>query len=160
MRYQLERFLFWIVLILAGVIPRRPFLASGRMFGRLAYLLDIRHRKVAYENFAIAFPAASIAQTRQTIVSCYKFFGSYLFDMLTHFPKFRPERMVEFEYEGLEHLKGAYARGKGVLILTGHLGAWELMGMAHGFKGFPLGVIARRLDNPNLNHLLERLRTL
>src|SRR4029453_8425794 len=96
---------------------------------------------------------------RQTIISCYEFFGSYLFDMLTHFPKFRRERNAEFEFEGLEHLEDAYACGKGVIILTGHLGAWELMGMAHGSKGFPLGVIARRLDNPYLNVLLEKLRT-
>jgi len=159
MRFQLERFLFWIVRLLARIIPRDAFLAAGRMFGRLAYLLDNRHRKVAYENFALAFPGASTDQTRQTIISCYKFFGSYLFDMLTHFPKFRPERAAELEFEGIEHLEKAYARGKGVIVLTAHLGAWELMGMAHGSKGFPLGVIARRLDNPYLNVILEKLRT-
>ena len=159
MRFQVERFLFWIIRILARGTPRGAFLASGRMFGRLAYVLDNRHRKVAYQNFETAYPGASIDQARKTIVSCYQFFGSYLFDMLTHFPKFRAERMTDFEYEGLEHLQEAYARGKGVIILTGHLGVWELMGMAHGFKGFPLGVIARKLDNPYLNSLLERLRT-
>ena len=159
MRYQLERFLFWLVRILAGVTPRGAFLAAGRIFGRVAHLLDHRHRKVAYDNFAIAFPDASSDEARQTIISCYKFFGSYLFDMLTHFPKFRSERNEEFEFEGLEHLEKAYTRGKGVIILTGHLGAWELMGMAHGSKGFALGVIARRLDNPYLNVLLDTLRT-
>ena len=158
MRYQLERFLFWLVRVFAGLIPRDLFLTAGRLFGRIAYFLDQRHRKVAYENFAIAFPDASKDQARETIISCYKFFGAYLFDMLTHFPKFRSGRNTEFEIEGLEHLQDAYARGKGVIILTGHLGAWELMGMAHGSRGYPLGVIARRLDNPYLNVLLETLR--
>jgi len=38
-------------------------------------------------------------------------------------------------YDGFENFERAYARGKGVLFLTGHLGAWELSAFAHSCKG-------------------------
>jgi KDO2-lipid IV(A) lauroyltransferase len=159
MRYQVERFLFWVVRVFARLCPRRPFLYEGRLLGRLAYHLDRRHRTIALQNYAVAFPEVSSKEAARLIKQTYGFFGFYLFDLLTCFPKFPAGRMNHAEYEGLDHVEAAYARGKGVLFFTGHWGEWEIMAMAHGFKGYPLGVIARRLDNPHLEHLLATLRT-
>ena len=52
----------------------------------------------------------------------------------------------------------AYAKGKGVLFFTGHFGYWELHAIHHGWAFEPIGVLARALDNPRLNGLLERVR--
>ena len=43
--------------------------------------------------------------------------------------------------EGLEHYLAAQARGKGVLIVTGHLGAWELSSFYHSLMGHPMGMV-------------------
>src|SRR5262249_48710551 len=69
-----------------------------------------------------------------------------------------PDRAKAYESEGLDYLREAYARNKGVIVLTAHFGAWEIMGLVHGWKGFPLGVVARTLDNPYLQTLLDKLR--
>ena len=63
-------------------------------------------------------------------------------------------------YDGLENYEQALARGKGVLFLTGHLGAWELSAFAHSLHGHPLWIVMRPLDNPYLNNLVNRYRTM
>ncbi len=159
MRFQLERFLFWMVLTTARLFPRSFFLSIGSGFGLLAFHLDRRHRLIALQNFVGAFPDATFEEATRTVRNCYSFFGRYLFDVLTYFHEFPGSRLEEFEYEGLEHLEKAYAEKKGAIIFTGHFGVWELMGIAQGYKGYALSVVARKLDNPYLERLLERFRT-
>ena len=160
MRFQLEKFAFWLVIQFARVIPRSFLLAAGRFFGSCAYVLDRRHRIVALENFEAAFPDVTANERSSTIRNCYRFFGSYLFDMLSCLGRgFPAKRMNDFDYQGLDHLDAAYAAKKGVIFITAHWGAWEMMGVAHGYKGYPLGVMARALDNPYLEGLLRKFRT-
>jgi KDO2-lipid IV(A) lauroyltransferase len=63
-------------------------------------------------------------------------------------------------YEGLERFLGARERGKGVLVLTGHLGAWELSSFFHSLVGYPMGMVIRRLDNPLIDAMVNRIRCL
>jgi KDO2-lipid IV(A) lauroyltransferase len=62
--------------------------------------------------------------------------------------------------EGLEHYLAAQARGKGVLIVTGHLGAWELSSFYHSLMGYPMGMVIRRLDNRRLDDYVNGIRCL
>ncbi len=64
------------------------------------------------------------------------------------------------EYDGLEHYLGARSMGKGVLVLTGHLGAWELSSFYHSLSGYPMGMVIRRLDNPLVDEFVNRVRCL
>jgi KDO2-lipid IV(A) lauroyltransferase len=63
-------------------------------------------------------------------------------------------------YEGLEHFLEARREGKGVLMLTGHLGAWELSSFYHSLMGHPMGMVIRRLDNRRLDEFVNRIRCL
>jgi KDO2-lipid IV(A) lauroyltransferase len=63
-------------------------------------------------------------------------------------------------YEGFENFERALARGKGVLFLTAHLGAWELSAFAHSLYGHPLNIVMRPLDNPYLDRLSREYRTM
>jgi len=63
-------------------------------------------------------------------------------------------------FQGLENYHAALARGRGVIFLTAHLGAWELGAFAHGLAGYRLHVVYRALDNPWLDALVNRYRTL
>ena len=62
--------------------------------------------------------------------------------------------------EGLDHYLAAKARGKGVLVLTGHLGAWELISFYHSLMGYPMGMVIRRLDNRRLDDFVNGIRCL
>ncbi len=157
-RYQVERFAFWLACLAARLVPRDVFLRLGRSFGRAAYRLDKRHRDIALDNFRTAFPEATERDAQETIRRCYESFAAYLFDMLTCFPTLPASRLQKFEVEGAEHLEAAYKKGKGIILFGAHFGVWELMAMAHGARGWPLELVVRRLDNPYLESLLERLR--
>jgi Kdo2-lipid IVA lauroyltransferase/acyltransferase len=62
--------------------------------------------------------------------------------------------------EGLDNYLKAQARGKGVLIITGHLGAWELSSFYHSLMGHPMGMVIRRLDNRKLDAFVNGIRCL
>ncbi len=158
LRYQFERFAFWLACQLARILPRDAFLALGRFMGRFIYRLDARHQKIGVSNFRSAFPDSTREEAEATIRKCYEFFSAYLFDMLTCFPSLPSDRVDKFDIEGMEHVEAAYKSGKGVIFFGGHFGAWELMALAQGASGFPLGLVVRRLDNPYLERLLEKLR--
>ena len=68
------------------------------------------------------------------------------------------EILESVDMEGVENYRRAYSKGKGVLFLTGHCGNWELLALTSSAKLSPLGVVARPMDNPYLNSLLERVR--
>jgi KDO2-lipid IV(A) lauroyltransferase len=62
--------------------------------------------------------------------------------------------------EGLDDYLAAQARGKGVLVVTGHLGAWELSSFYHSLMGHPMGMVIRRLDNRRLDDFVNGIRCL
>ena len=76
-------------------------------------------------------------------------------------PAYTPESASRFiRYEGLENYLAARDRGKGVLVLTGHLGAWELSSFYHSLMGMPMGMVIRRLDNPLVDAFVNQIRCL
>ena len=60
--------------------------------------------------------------------------------------------------EGLDSLRAVYERHGRALVLTGHLGNWELLTLTPALTGYPLTVVARVLDSPGLNTWAERMR--
>ena len=73
---------------------------------------------------------------------------------------FRPRSAVlaRLELVGHEHVEQAAAEGKGVLLLSAHLGNWELLAPAHALTAFELSVVVRPLDEPLLHRLADRFR--
>ena len=76
-------------------------------------------------------------------------------------PRYTPQNTRGWiRTEGIEHFLAAEARGKGVLVLTGHLGAWELSSFYHSLMGHPMGMVIRRLDNRPLDEFVNCIRCL
>ncbi len=158
MKHRLEYGLFVVVSSLVRVAPWPLVRAAGRLAGLLVYAADTKHRRVALDNLARAFPARSAADRRAIARRTFAHFGRLLFDILKfgHIP---PEQMLrQAEFEGDERVRQAQSLGRGYLLLTGHFGFWELHGLIHALRLGPIGVLARPLDNPYLNDALERVR--
>jgi KDO2-lipid IV(A) lauroyltransferase len=51
-------------------------------------------------------------------------------------------------------------RGRGVIFMTAHFGAWELSSFAHALYGYPLKFIVRPIDNPRVEELISNYRAL
>jgi KDO2-lipid IV(A) lauroyltransferase len=79
---------------------------------------------------------------------------------MLRFSALRPDQMMKLvDYEGLDRVRQAFTQGKGALYFTGHFGFWEIQAVAHAVAHEPIGLLARALDNPALNRLLEEVRT-
>ena len=71
-----------------------------------------------------------------------------------------PREVVRhIRFDGLIHLHQAYRKGRGVLVLTGHLGCWELLSDAAGVLGYPINVLYRPLDFKPLDRFFENFRS-
>lgn len=140
-------------------MPRPLSVASGRGMGRLAYALGGRLRRVGTRNLEMAFPQKSQEQRDKILRGCFDNLGRLLGEF-SHFPDETPESLHRIvECEGLENLEAARATGRGVILFTGHLGAWELSSFALSAFGYPMSFLVRRIDNPLIERLVERTRT-
>jgi Kdo2-lipid IVA lauroyltransferase/acyltransferase len=159
-RERLEFAAAWTLVKFLGAMPRSLARAIGAGVGAMAYRLLGRLREVALTNLALAFPEKADAEREQILRRLYGNLGRLLAEFC-QMPRYTPENTRSFaRYEGLEHYLAARDRGKGVLILTGHLGAWELSSYYHSLMGHPMSMVIRRLDNASVDALVNRIRCL
>ena len=119
-----------------------------------------RLRGVGIRNLELAFPDMPASQREAILRSEYRNLGLLLAEFCK-MPGYTPETASRFiRYEGLDNYLKARDRGKGVLVLTGHLGAWELSSFYHSLMGMPMGMVIRRLDNPLVDAFVNRIRCL
>jgi KDO2-lipid IV(A) lauroyltransferase len=86
-------------------------------------------------------------------------FGGLLLELLK-FGSYGPEQMLaSTETEGEDRVHQALLQGRGILFFTGHFGYWEIHAIAHALRAHPTSALARPLDNPLLDAMLERIRT-
>jgi KDO2-lipid IV(A) lauroyltransferase len=121
-------------------------------FGRL--------RRVGQRNLEIALPGQPLAERDTILRGVYRHLGWQLVEFC-RMARYTPANTRSWiRTEGLDHYLAAAARGKGVLILTGHLGAWELSSFYHSMMGYPMGMVIRRLDNRRLDQYVNAIRCL
>ncbi len=154
---------YWLVVAgtrILGCLPRPLARLFSSTFAFAVYWGHGRLRSVGKRNLEMALPALS-PETRESILrSVYIHLGYQLVEF-TRMSRYTPENTRGWlRTEGLEHYTAAQARGKGVLILTGHLGAWELSSFYHSLMGHPMGMVIRRLDNRRIDAWVNRIRCL
>jgi KDO2-lipid IV(A) lauroyltransferase len=160
MREWFEYAAVWMILKVLGVMPRS--IARGLACGvaRTMYSLLPKLRKTAEFNLRLAFPERSDGQRQAVIHGMVRNLG-WMAAEFARLPRYTKENIGEVVIlDGHENFLEGQRRGKGVLYLTGHIGAWELSSFAHALYGFPLHYMARPLDNPRVNALVNRYRCL
>ena len=148
----------WTFVKTLGGLPRpvaRWLAAAGT-----AVLLQLRPkmRKTAEFNLRLAFPEWTEEQRQSALKKMTRNLG-WMAVEFARFPSYT-ERNIErvIVLDGHENFLAGQKRGKGVLYLTGHIGAWELSSYAHALYGFPLHYMARPLDNKPLDQMVNRYR--
>jgi KDO2-lipid IV(A) lauroyltransferase len=158
-----KTFEYWLVLSVArmlGWIPRSlaRLLAAGLAWS--VFHAMGRLRPVGERNLSLALPELSAEDREKTLRSLYRYLGWQLVEFC-QMPFYTRENTEDWiRTEGLEHYLAAEALGHGVLVLTGHLGAWELSSFYHSLVGHPMGMVIRRLDNRKLDDFVNRIRCL
>jgi KDO2-lipid IV(A) lauroyltransferase len=160
MRQRLEFILVFVLVCGLGILPRRWARAAGASLGALAFVLTGRLRRTAERNLQIAYPGSDAAWRRRTIRQLYRNLGLHLAEFCL-MSRYTAERARGFiRYAGLEHYLAARDAGRGVLVITGHLGLWELSSFYHSLMGYPMSMVIRRLDNPRVDRLVNGIRCL
>ncbi len=163
MRYRYRRyFLYYAGRVIAFVIYLLPLNVSrplGACIGRIAYHLLPRYRRLTVENLQLAFGKEKAPSEIRTIAE--RVFGNLGRNAveLLHFPNINRDNIGRFvAIEGLDKLDKALEAGRGVLLITGHFGNWELLALTIRLKGYHGAVIGRRIYFDRYDRFLNSLR--
>jgi Kdo2-lipid IVA lauroyltransferase/acyltransferase len=158
-RHRAEYLAVLAVRTAARVLPRSWVMWFADGCSRLFHRLDRRRRQIALTNVRAAFPSHSDDECRSIVEGAFTHLGRHVFDLL-RFDAMSPEQMLaRVDFEGEERMREALARGRGLIYYCGHFGFWEMQIMVHAVCHDPILMVARTLDNPYLEAMIERLRT-
>jgi KDO2-lipid IV(A) lauroyltransferase len=134
-------------------LPLEQAVRTGAALGALATMLDIGQRTIARRNLAIAFPEIDSASRRRILRAAYCNLGRMAAEWVHFFDLDRGNIERYVTYDGRAHWDDAIARsdGRGILVLTGHLGNFELLSVAHSIYGNRIAIVQR----PNRNPLVD-----
>jgi KDO2-lipid IV(A) lauroyltransferase len=158
LRHSLEDALIGAAAFAVGLLPRRAMLKLGGALGGLLSDLDRRHTGIAADGLRRSFPEWDEARVRRTARAVYEHFGRVLLDILWLQRRSREEVLALADASGVEACREVLAQGRGALMLTGHVGNWEVAGLLIGWLLQPSGVVGRPLDNPRLDRRITAFR--
>jgi Kdo2-lipid IVA lauroyltransferase/acyltransferase len=160
MKARLEYAAVWLIVKGLGLLPRPLARRIASALTRFCYVLLPRLQKTAEINLLLAFPEWTDAQRRCVIRKMLRHLG-WMAVEFARFPKYNRQNIEKvIVLDGHENFLEGQRRGKGVLYLTGHIGAWELSSFAHALYGFPLHYMARPIENRRIDALVNGYRCL
>jgi Kdo2-lipid IVA lauroyltransferase/acyltransferase len=151
---------FELLLKLFGLLSRKWAVRIAHFLGRILFNVAKKHRRITMDNLTYAFghekqPEEIEKIARQVFINLVK----VVFEIgwSTHLD----ERYLDehFKIDGYHHIKNAYEKGKGVLVLTAHFGNWELLPVIGKIIKFTINIVVRPLDFKPLDHFIFNLRT-
>ncbi|HET7233817.1 MAG TPA: lysophospholipid acyltransferase family protein [Longimicrobium sp.] len=140
-----------------ATLPESAADAFGRRVGRMVHGLGIR-RKTVEENLRLAFPAHDAAWIQATTRAAYEHLGREAAAIL-RLSKLNRQAIVDRTVPvGWDQMEEALGEGKGVMLVTGHYGNWEIAAATVASRGIPIAAIVRRQGNRLVDARLDQLR--
>lgn len=157
-------FLSFLIVIILGLISKVLNRKSRTKFGRLigrSLMISKKRKQITYNNIRNAFPDFSEIRIQEILIGSYENLGITMFELLA-FHMFNIDDFrsyIKFENEYL--LKQVRSRGKGMILLSGHFGNWEMLALAAGaFANIPITIVVKPQRNKFIDKLLNKQRTL
>lgn len=130
----------------------------GRRLGDLAHVALRRRRRIALDNLATAFPALTAGERRRLCRRSWQHLGTMAVELCAALTLPLDRILQGIAMDGLHHLEAVMGTHGRALVLTAHLGNWELLAAAHRLSPYSLAIVVRPLDARWLNALADRLR--
>lgn len=150
---------YWLARFVLATLSVTSLSAANALARGYVRLLDLalpRLRRTALKNLEMAGFAGRERITTGVFDSVARLVVSF-----ARFPQITRDNVAEWiRYEGLENFQQAHARGKGVLVATGHFGNWELSAFAHAYLFAAMHIVVRPIDNARIDVLVESRRQL
>ncbi len=165
--WSIQAAAFYLFTLLFAIIPEPLVRPVGRLAGRAGAYLIPKRRQIALENIRLSLPFMmktadwnpALSTPEEIVKVMFSHLGMSLVETCRLYHGRGAHIIDQIEVRGHEHLEAAITRGKGVVVLTGHCGNWELaaLALARHFNS-PMSVVARRQNNPWLNKMVEKMR--
>ncbi len=143
-----------------GILPRTVARRAAKAAALIGYHLARRQRRAGLQNLRMALPDLTEEERLRILRGSFENLGRLLLEF-THFPYLHKGNISEFVvHDGLENYVEGIRRGRGIIFMTAHFGAWEFSAFPHSLFGYPLKFVVRPIDNPKVDTLITRYRTL
>jgi KDO2-lipid IV(A) lauroyltransferase len=148
------------VVMVVHMFPYRAARDIGRLAGRVLYAVDRKHVRIAVKNLHRSRDVCPPDEVPAFIRRIYEHFGQSLVEVLMM------SRLLErHEFRNVIHLRTenfdrCLNEGRGAIVVVGHQGNWEMIGVACTLAGYPVHSLMRPIDNPWIDAYLRHFRTL
>ncbi|HEX4684330.1 MAG TPA: lysophospholipid acyltransferase family protein [Gemmatimonadaceae bacterium] len=145
-----------------AAMERLSFMRAGRVgerIGRFGYApLGIR-RDVVERQLRAAFPEKGPEEIEWIARACYGHLGRTSIETAV-LPSYSRDQIIDLfeQVDGWSIVEERLARGRGLILVSGHLGNWELGGAYIAARGLPLDAVARHMANPLFDRYLTKTR--
>ncbi len=145
---------------ISATLSIRHRLRLGAVIGGVLRVLSKKRFQITIGNLQAAFPMMPIDWIQKTARSSYSNLGIVLAEILA-FQFMKNEQLAELiEFENVELLNSSYERNKGMILLSGHFGNWELLAFSAGLKsGIPINIVVAPQHNPIANEYINEFRS-
>jgi len=154
----------WIVYrtaeFIVKVLPKRIVLYLAEGIAEGAFFTFLRkNRAILMRNYSMIFHHRSKSELKWLALRTFRNFSKFIYEFI-RIPAMNLKKVREdFVFEGLERIEEVLRRGKGAIIMTAHLGNWELGGIAFSLKGFPLTVVVLPHRSRRVTDFFDRRRS-
>ena len=141
------------------LLPRKFALNLGALLGDLMFFFSHKEKARAVRNLSIAFGTEKSPKDILDICrKCFRNLGKGLIEFL-QLPKLTPENLSDLvTFDGRDNVDEILKKGKGVIIITAHLGNWELVGASFPLCGYKSNTIVRPMKLQQLDEWVNRRR--
>jgi KDO2-lipid IV(A) lauroyltransferase len=155
--------LYVLLRVVVAVIDMFPFEMApriGRVLGKIVRLIDRKHVRIAVKNLERSRGICPSDEIPSFVDRVYEHIGLGFVEMLM-IPRMMVRHQVEryAKFDRFHIVNEVLAQGKGMIVVIGHLGNWELIGLAVTLSGIPLHSLARPIENPWVDRWLNKFRT-
>ncbi len=154
-----------VIMNLIGLIPRRAGKFLGDILGLLWFKVDRRHREITLENISLSLGRKSSCKNKLTGAEelilgkkIFKNIAGMLFELGWGYRLKREDLDKYFTVKGLENIKKAHQKGRGVLVILCHIGNWEFLVSSIALTGYKSSALYRKLDFAPLERLINEMR--
>jgi KDO2-lipid IV(A) lauroyltransferase len=159
MRYLLETVLLWLTGSVFRMLPMRSGHKLGRMIGRMGFYLASGRRRLTMDNLKMALGGElSDREIMETALGSFEHLGMNVAEFF-NLPSLNRENIGSHTFvEGEVNLLEALDYGKGVLVLSSHLGNWDMLSTGLALRGYPAALITKVSRSEALNRIWMKYR--
>jgi KDO2-lipid IV(A) lauroyltransferase len=156
--------LYWVHLLCTQLVriipPRAAYALVGWFAPVVSPLWGEQYRHAVANMERVLGPAPSRPEVRRQVRNVFRNYARYMVDLL-RLPVTGPDEVRRrVDAYGLQHIESGLTRGRGVVLVTGHVGNWDIAGAYLAARGYPINVIVETLQPPRWNELVQRIRVL